>query len=158
VSKKPKTLNDLTERHRCILASFVFIPLSKRDEGRQVRDMIRTCLPVFRLLFNARHSENWPMCVSNTLRTLTRLGLVTKTGTIKRSWSDKEGSTKEYDSPIYALTESGFAYVLGTMDETHLCDFWHAYKMYSKRSYTQETVHSFCAFSGIRESKFGWYR
>lgn len=151
MSHKRLTINDLTMQHRIILASFVFVPLSLKTRGRQTRDIVKTCLPVFRQSFKARSSRNWTLGVSSCCRVLVRLGLLQVIGTIRRTWSPPRGEMQEYDSPIYGLTESGFTYVLGTMDHNHLCSAKRAFDGYANYPYVNDAkaIESFTKFSGL---------
>lgn len=124
----------LTDGQRAILCTFVFCPLHWQ-RGRRGPDIIKCAPDVFRFVYKKRKFPNihqragFSSQITFECKKLVKLGYLLNAGTCvasfprsawdkqKRQFVENDG---KYDSPLFALSESGFAYVLATACEKGL--------------------------------------
>lgn len=120
---KTKKTEQLSYREQAILASFVFLPLPSYLRGKRASDIVTTASRVFEDAYHARSKKMWIHNVTNTCKTLVKKGYLLSQGTVTARWTNIHKLDKEeitYQSPIFALSEMGFAYVLSQMDTSCL--------------------------------------
>lgn len=118
---------DLSQQELAILASFVFLPLPKRAAGRRGAEVAQVARPVFNQLFKKYVKGRFALQVTITCKKLVRRGLLYQSGTVTREFRQPvrmpkgEVRTVAYQSPVFALTESGLWFVLSQCDQSQLC-------------------------------------
>jgi hypothetical protein len=122
-----KRRTEIDSRCRAILASFVFNVNagSGRFGGNlRAREIYRTCPTTFQKLFGNKIKKG-ASPIAQLCNSLMLQGYAYKIGFKMQKYQahDRNGKLAiehEYKSPIYALTEAGYAWVLGNCDERHL--------------------------------------
>lgn len=122
-----KRRTEIDSRCRAILAAFVFnaqAGTGKFGGNLRAREIYRTCPVTFQKLFGNKVKKG-ASPIAMLCNSLMTQGYVRKTGfkMMKHGIENRQGTQMidiEYKSPIYALTEAGFAWVLGNCDERYL--------------------------------------
>lgn len=151
----------LSDRELAILGTFVFFPMKGTMAGRRGPDIVRVAKPVFRRLYRGYAENVWLMQVSLTCKKLTQRGFLSRVGFVTkefRNYSHERrekkypGSTEpafdliKYDSPLFALSEAGFSYVLANMNMDELPSVDKAVKLWMRPYDNHEVLDAFKLF------------
>jgi hypothetical protein len=144
MGRKKKT-EELTIKHRAILASFVFCPVGVKQPGRRSYDIARTNITRFRRIFQARKYDHsvWLTQIAAHCKALVRRGYLYEVDRVPANYTHHDGHVYEYQSPRFNLTEAGVMYCLTHFDEQHLIDARRAFKMYQHNNFDSEVVGAF---------------
>ncbi len=132
--KRPNPMPDNDVRMRTILAALVWCPYAgtyvneQGIRGFQTRDIKRAAPTTFMQIFTSRSMAGKQ--VSTAIRMLAHRGYVTEIGRRKAVFVNPKASTEEtyeteYQSPVYAITETGLTWVLTNCDLRHLIKVKH---------------------------------
>lgn len=121
--KKKPLVTELTESQIAILASYVFCPYPYRRRGPEIAKTV----PIF---FNKLYKigkyrtpatlGRLGLSVTRDCQHLVKLGYLTNERPKKVMYVSTKGREHPYESPTFALSESGFAFVLSYCDHTCL--------------------------------------
>jgi hypothetical protein len=117
----------MTKLERAVLASFILLPLPANQKGRRAGQIFRCTSHSFRRCIRSYPDPLYLVYVISTCcRKLVKLGLLERVGTVPHTFTvpakqyRDEPIVRNYESPIYRPTESGFAQALSFCDHTKL--------------------------------------